>query len=101
METENTNETETREVKRPVIRLLGKASGRGGFNRRRMCRFCGDEPEVLDYKNPQMLRNYITERGKLLPRRISGSCAKHQRALALAVRRARMIALVPFCVTGK
>jgi small subunit ribosomal protein S18 len=66
-----------------------------------MCHFCAEDGDVLDYKNPQMLRNYITERGKLLPRRITGSCAKHQRALALAVRRARMIALVPFCVTGK
>ena len=98
---DTTHETDQRDVKRPVIRLLGKASGRGGFSRRRTCRFCGDDADVLDYKNPQTLRNYITERGKLLPRRITGSCAKHQRALALAVRRARMIALVPFCVTGK
>lgn len=100
MDTETTTE-ETPQVKRPVIRLLGKASGRGGFSRRRMCRFCAEDGEVIDYKNPQTLRNYITERGKLLPRRITGSCAKHQRALSLAVRRARMIALVPFCVTGK
>ncbi len=90
-------------VKRPVVRLLGKSNGRSSsFGRRRMCRFCpADTEDVLDYKDPQTLKFFITERGKILPRRISGNCAKHQRALALAVRRARMIALVPFTVTGK
>jgi len=91
----------TEGVKGPVIRLLGKSSGRGGFGRRHRCRFCGEDAETLDYKDPQNLKFYITERGKLLPRRINGNCAKHQRALALAVRRSRMIALVPFTVTGK
>ncbi len=102
------------EIKGPVVRMLGKSGGSrssssssgggggaGAFNRRRSCRFCGVDAETLDYKDPQNLKFYITERGKLLPRRISGNCAKHQRALALAVRRARMIALVPFTVTGK
>ena len=79
----------------------GGRSGGGGFSRRKMCRFCADETVVLDYKNVAMLKHFITERGKLVPRRISGNCARHQRALALAVRRARMIALVPFTVTGK
>ena len=108
---------EATEIKRPVVRLLGKSNSRSsssassssgsdrgsgsGFGRRRMCRFCADSEEVLDYKDPQTLKFFITERGKVLPRRISGNCAKHQRALALAVRRARMIALVPFTVTGK
>src|SRR5690606_41013621 len=73
----------------------------GGFSRRKMCRFCADETVQLNYKNVAMLKHFITERGKLVPRRISGNCARHQRALALAVRRARMIALVPFTVTGK
>jgi small subunit ribosomal protein S18 len=73
----------------------------GGFSRRKMCRFCADEAVTIDYKNPSLLKHFITERGKLTPRRISGNCARHQRALALAVRRARMIALVPFTVTGK
>jgi len=73
----------------------------GGFSRRKMCRFCADTAVDLDYKNVSMLKHFITERGKLIPRRISGNCARHQRSLALAVRRARMIALIPFTVTGK
>ena len=89
------------DIARPVIRMLGKASGRGGMSRRKMCRFCADSTVVLDYKNPQLLKNFITDRGKMTPRRISGNCAKHQRALALAIRRGRMIALLPFTVTGR
>ena len=79
----------------------GGRGGRGGFSRRKMCRFCGDEPVVIDYKNPPLLKSFITDRGKLVPRRISGNCAKHQRAIALAVKRSRMIALIPFTVTGR
>jgi small subunit ribosomal protein S18 len=88
---------------KPAIRMLGKAGGQrqSNFSRRKMCRFCADEGTTIDYKNVAMLKHFITERGKLVPRRISGNCARHQRALALAVRRARMIALVPFTVTGK
>lgn len=85
---------------RPVIRMLGKAPARS-VSRRRMCRFCADETAVLDYKNPQILKSFITDRGKITPRRISGNCARHQRQLALAIRRARMIALMPFTVTGR
>ncbi len=86
---------------------MGKGGGAGGggqrqnFSRRKMCRFCADEGTTIDYKNVAMLKHFITERGKLVPRRISGNCARHQRGLALAVRRARMLALVPFTVTGK
>jgi small subunit ribosomal protein S18 len=79
----------------------GGGGGGGGFSRRKMCRFCADDAQAIDYKNVAMLKHFITERGKLTPRRISGNCARHQRALALAVRRARMIALVPFTVTGR
>ena len=79
----------------------GARGGGGGFSRRKMCRFCADETVTMDYKNVAMLKHFITERGKLVPRRISGNCALHQRSMALAVRRARMIALVPFTVTGK
>jgi small subunit ribosomal protein S18 len=79
----------------------GGRGGRGGFSRRKMCRFCGEDAAVVDYKNPPLLKGFITDRGKLVPRRISGNCAKHQRSLSLAVRRARMIALVPFTVTGR
>ncbi len=97
---ENTTSSETPEVRRPVIRMLGTSSRRSA-GRRKVCRFCADKTVTLDYKNSAVLKNFITERGKLVPRRISGNCAKHQRKLALAVRRARMIALIPFTVTGK
>src|SRR3990172_4336651 len=69
--------------------------------RRRACRFCGDKDLLIDYKDPQALRYFITDRGKIVPRRISGSCAKHQRKVSLAIKRSRMIALMPFAVTGK
>jgi small subunit ribosomal protein S18 len=98
---ETTPNTEKKpEIARPVIRMLGKARARS-FGRRKVCRFCADTTLILDYKNPQILKNFITDRGKLVPRRISGNCAKHQRALSLAVRKSRMIALMPFTVTGK
>ena len=73
---------------------------RGAMPRRKMCRFCGEATVPIDYKNPQLLRSFITDRGKMVPRRISGTCAKHQRAISLAVRRARMLALLPFTVSG-
>ena len=79
----------------------GDKGGKGGFTRRKLCRFCGDEALTIDYKNTQMIRSFVTERGKLIPRRINGNCSRHQRTVALAVRRARMIALVPFTVTGR
>ena len=74
---------------------------RRAFGRRKVCRFCADSNLVIDYKDPQMLKYFVTERGKIIPRRISGTCARHQRRVALAVKRARMIALMPFTVTGK
>lgn len=71
---------------------------RGG--RRRVCRFCADKTIEIDYKDAQSLRYFITDRGKIVPRRISGNCAKHQRQMSRALKRARVIALVPFTVTG-
>ena len=70
----------------------------GGFRRgrRRGCPFCGDESVQINYKDPQLLRYFITDRGKIVPRRVSGACAKHQRELTLAINRARNIALMPF-----
>lgn len=72
--------------------------GTGAFRkaRRRGCPFCGDEVMTIDYKDPQALRYFVTERGKIVPRRISGVCAKHQRELTNAIKRARNIALMPF-----
>lgn len=75
--------------------------GRGGPSRRKVCRFCTETTILIDYKNPQLLRSFITDRGKMVPRRISGSCAKHQRAISTAIRRARMLALLPISVTGE
>jgi small subunit ribosomal protein S18 len=64
--------------------------------RKKVCSFCVDKVEVIDYKDVAKLRRYITERGKILPRRISGNCAKHQRQVTVAIKRARNIALLPF-----
>ena len=72
-----------------------------GFARRKVCRFCADKKVGIDYKDPQLLKYFITDRGKIIPRRISGNCAAHQRKIGVAVKRARMIALMPFAVTGK
>jgi len=66
------------------------------FIRRKVCRFCADKKLDIDYKNPRVLRYFITERGKIIPRRISGNCAKHQREVTAAVNRARNIAILPF-----
>ena len=82
----------------------GKEKGgarKRGFARRKVCRFCADKNVPIDYKDPGTLKYFITDRGKIIPRRISGNCAKHQRLIATAVKRARMIALMPFAVTGK
>ena len=68
--------------------------GRGMF-RRKVCRFCTQGLKV-DYKDPESLKRFVTERGKILPRRITGTCAKHQRMLANQVKRARVLALLPF-----
>ena len=68
------------------------------FHRRKVCRFCADSSLVIDYKDSKTLKYFISERGKIVPRRISGICAKHQRQLTLAIKRARNIALIPFFV---
>ena len=67
-----------------------------GRKRRKDCQFCVDKCEHIDYKDTAKLRRYVTERGKIVPRRISGNCAKHQRQLTTAIKRARIIALLPF-----
>jgi small subunit ribosomal protein S18 len=66
------------------------------YHRRKVCRFCADSSLVIDYKDSRMLRLFTTERGKIVPRRISGNCAKHQRILTVAIKRARNIALLPY-----
>ena len=72
---------------------------KGGMHRRKkVCVFCADKNNIIDYKDVNKLRRYISERGKILPRRITGNCAKHQRALTVAIKRARHIALIPYVV---
>lgn len=66
------------------------------FQRRKFCRFCAEKSEYIDYKDVKILRSYLTERGKILPRRMTGVCAKHQRSLNEAIKRARNIALLSF-----
>jgi small subunit ribosomal protein S18 len=75
-----------------------KPSGgpRRRFGRRKVCRFCADKKATIDYKDIRSLRYFISERGKITPRRISGTCADHQRKLTEAIKRARNIALLPF-----
>ncbi len=64
--------------------------------RRKVCAFCADKVEHIDYKDVNRLRKFTTERGKIMPRRMSGVCAKHQRELAVAIKRARQVALMPY-----
>ncbi|MCT4618080.1 MAG: 30S ribosomal protein S18 [Marinisporobacter sp.] len=64
--------------------------------KKRVCSFCADKSSTIDYKDVKKLGKYITERGKILPRRISGTCATHQRALTVAIKRSRTVALLPY-----
>lgn len=73
-----------------------KKTAKGRRPKKKVCAFCVDKVESIDYKDVSKLRKYISERGKILPRRISGNCAKHQRQLTMAIKRARNIALLPF-----
>ena len=75
----------------------GRGRGRGRYiPRRKVCQFCVDKVELIDYKEPARLRRYVSDRGKIEPRRKTGTCAKHQRALGTALKRARHLALLPF-----
>lgn len=69
---------------------------RGAFRRRRVCRFCVDKIDHIDYKDVRLLLGSIPERAKIQPRRLSGTCARHQRKLATAIKRARQLALIPY-----
>ena len=84
----------------------GRSGGRGGdkqqgarrpmFRRRKVCKFCADKIDDINYKDPKLLAPFVPERGKILPRRISGTCAMHQRKLQTAIKRARQLALIPY-----
>lgn len=69
------------------------------YHRRKVCRFCADSKIIIDYKDARTLKYFITERGKITPRRITGTCATHQRTLTMAIKRARSIAMLPFVGT--
>jgi small subunit ribosomal protein S18 len=68
------------------------------YYKRKTCKFCEDKNLPIDYKSPHILRDFITERGKMLPRRITGTCSSHQKKLAIEIKRARIMALLPFTV---
>jgi small subunit ribosomal protein S18 len=75
----------------------GDGPRRGGFfRRRRVCKFCAEKIDYINYKDVRILAPFLPERGKIQPRRISGTCAKHQRKLQVAIKRARQLALVPY-----
>ena len=69
------------------------------FSRKKVCRFCADKELVIDYKDAKTLKNFVSERGKIIPRRIVGTCATHQRQLCSAIKKARQIALLPYSGT--
>ncbi len=85
---------------RARARKKARKQRKKGFVRRKVCRFCADSTIEIDYKDPKALRLFITETGKMIPRRISGNCARHQRPLATAIKRARHLALLPTSAQG-
>ena len=74
----------------------GRQRGGGFFRRRKVCKFCADKIDDINYKDVKLIGPFVPERGKILPRRISGTCAMHQRKLQTAIKRARQIALIPY-----
>lgn len=80
----------------PGSRPTGRRFGKSFMRRRKVCRFCADKVDYIDFKNVNILRNFVTDRGKMLPSRSTGVCKYHQRDLARAIKRARNIALLPF-----
>jgi small subunit ribosomal protein S18 len=74
---------------------VAKPIKRRRFGRRKVCKFCVDKVPVVDYRDVKRVRTFVTERGKIIPRRISGNCARHQRQLTTAIKRVRTVALVP------
>ena len=71
-------------------------SKRVNFRKKKICLFCGEKTEIIDYKDVEKLKKYIPERGKILPRRVTGCCARHQREITRAIKRARIAALLPY-----
>ena len=69
---------------------------RGGYRKKKVCQFCADKNKTIDYKDVETLKKYVTERGKSLPKRVTGTCAVHQREVTKAIKRARIVALLPY-----
>lgn len=92
------DDTQRRSGVRPKREFAPKGEGQQRLPRfkKKMCRFCHDKSVPIDYKRADILENFITDRGKILPRRITGTCARHQRDVAKEIKRARIIALLPF-----
>ena len=89
----------TKKIKLKIsARLVKKRGRRANGNRAKMCRFCSDKEQVhsIDYKNSTFLKGFLTERGKILPSRISGACARHQRCISSEIRKSRVMALLPY-----
>jgi len=90
----------------PKARLRAKARKKARkqakrmFTRRKVCRFCADANLPIDYKDPKTLKFFVSETGKMIPRRISGNCARHQRQITVAIKRSRQLALMPFTASG-
>ncbi len=74
------------------------AQRRGGKRRKKVCHFCANHIDHPDYKDTSLLSRFVSEKGKILPRRVTGTCAKHQRALTATIKRSRIMALLPFTV---
>ena len=74
----------------------GRGPRRRGMGRRKVCRFCADKNLLIDYKDSRLLGTFVSERGKLIPGRITGTCARHQRRLTVAIKQARTMALLPY-----
>lgn len=84
-------------MRKPVDKSKTRGRERKDYTRRkRFCRFCSDSSLMIEYKNYRLLRSFLTERGRIIPRRISGNCAKHQREVTRAIKRARHVALLPY-----
>jgi len=77
-------------------RSAPRAPRRRGMGRRKVCRFCADKTMLIDYKDARTLGTFLSERGKIIPARITGTCARHQRRLTVAVKQARTVALLPY-----
>jgi small subunit ribosomal protein S18 len=88
-------------MRRPEHKSDARRRERREYTKKKICRFCTDRSLKIDYKNFRLLRSFITERGRIIPRRISGNCAKHQRELTREIKRARHVALLPFTALPK